>query len=338
MTIRTNLITGFLGVGKTTAVRHLLAHRPAGERWAVLVNEFGEIGVDGALLDEEGVAIAEVPGGCVCCVSSQAFAVGLNRLIREQRPERILIEPTGLGHPAQILATLAGPYYRDVLDVRATVTLLDARHLASPRHRAHPTWQDQVHLADVLVASKADLYGDAEREAFAAFAAEQDPPKEKVALVAHGRLDPAWLDLPRGKRQAAFPEAHAFLKAQSHEHEHEHEHDHAHDLQPAAGDWLMLEGRGDDHVSMGWRIAADRVFDAAKIKALLGGISADRLKGVLHTDAGWLAVNRGPDGGDWQATAARADSRLEIIHHAALDAAGLDRQLRAVVVEARPRN
>ena len=105
MAIRTNLITGFLGVGKTTAVRHLLAHRPEGERWAVLVNEFGEIGVDGALLDDTGVAVTEVPGGCVCCVSSQAFTVGLNRLIREQRPERILIEPTGLGHPAQIIAT-----------------------------------------------------------------------------------------------------------------------------------------------------------------------------------------------------------------------------------------
>lgn len=319
--IKVNLITGFLGVGKTTAVRHLLGARPAHQRWAVLVNEFGEIGVDGALLDEEGVAVAEVAGGCVCCVSSQAFTVGLNRLIREQHPDRILIEPTGLGHPAQIIATLAGPYYREVLDLRATVTLLDARHLASPRHREHPTWQDQVHLADVLVASKADLYGEAEREAFASFAAEQDPPKAKVALVAHGRLDPAWLDLPRQTRQAAFPEAHAFLQA----HHHEHGHDHADEPH---GDWLMLEGRGDDHVSVGWRIAAGHVFDAGNVQAWLDDIVVDRLKGVLHTDIGWLAINRGGDGGDWQTVAARPDSRLELIHHAALDANRLDRGLR----------
>jgi len=321
--IPVNLITGFLGVGKTTAVRHLLTERPTDQRWAVLVNEFGEIGVDGALLDDSGVAIAEVPGGCVCCVSSQAFTVGLNRLIREQRPDRILIEPTGLGHPAQIIATLSGTFYQDVLDVRATVTLLDARQLASPRHRAHPTWQDQIHLADVLVASKADLYDEVTRDAFAAFAAEQDPPKARAALVEHGRLDPAWLDLPRRERQAAFPEAHAFLKA------HGHDHDHDHDAPPADGDWLMLEGRGDNHVSVGWRIAAEKVFDAARLQSLVDGISADRIKGVLHTDRGWLSINRDADGGDWLPAAARADSRLELIHHQPLAAATLDLQLRA---------
>jgi G3E family GTPase len=328
--IRVNLITGFLGVGKTTAVRHLLAHRPSSERWAVLVNEFGEIGVDGALLDDTGVAIAEVPGGCVCCVSSQAFTVGLNRLIREQHPDRILIEPTGLGHPAQIIATLTGPFYQGVLDLRATVTLVDARQLASPRHREHPTWQDQVHLADVLVASKADLYNEAERDAFAGFAAEQDPPKAKIALVAHGRLDPAWLGLPRHERQATFPEAHAFLKA--HEQAHGHDHEHGHE---AGGDWLMLEGRGDDHFSVGWRIVADQVFDTTGLKALIDGICADRIKGVLHTDGGWLAINRGADGGDWQAAAARAHSRLELIHHEALDATRLDHALRTLVIPGR---
>lgn len=330
MTIRTNLITGFLGVGKTTAVRHLLAVRPDGERWAVLVNEFGEIGVDGALLDDTGVAVAEVPGGCVCCVSSQAFTVGLNRLIREQRPDRILIEPTGLGHPAQILATLTGPFYQDVLDVRATVTLLDARQLASPRHREHPTWQDQVHLADVLVASKADLYGETEREAFAAFAAQQQPAKARIAIISHGQLDPAWLDLPRHQRQAAFPEAHAFLQAHGHHHAHDHGHDHG-DTGTAEEGWLMLEGRGDDHVSVGWRIDPGRVFDTGQLQALVADQQVDRIKGVLHTDSGWLQINRDPDGGDWQPCEAHADSRLELIHHAALDSAQLDRRLRAAL-------
>jgi len=196
MPIPTHLITGFLGVGKTTAIRHLLAHRPAGERWAVLVNEFGQVGVDEQLMEGEDVAIRQVPGGCLCCVSSQAFTVGLNRLIREERPERILIEPTGLGHPARVIETLTGEFYRQVLDLGAVITLMDARHLASPRHREHPTWQDQIRLADVLVANKADLYSDAEREVFLDFARTLDPPKTRTALVSQGTLDPAWLDLP----------------------------------------------------------------------------------------------------------------------------------------------
>lgn len=327
--IPVNLVTGFLGVGKTTAIRHLLANRPRGQRWAVLVNEFGEIGVDGALLDDLGVAVTEVAGGCVCCVSSQAFTVGLNRLIREQRPDRILIEPTGLGHPAQILATLGGQFYQNVLDVRATITLLDARHLTSTRHRTHPTWQDQIHLADVLVASKADLYTDAERDAFAQFAAAQKPPKAKVALVANGRLDATWLDLPRSDRRAAFPEAHAFLAVQTvHPDDHNHDHDHEH---AAPSDWLMLEGRGDGHASVGWRISPDHRFDHARVSAWLDALLVDRIKAVLHTTTGWLAINRSTDGGDRQPTAPHPDSRLELIHRDDLDAAALDHALRACV-------
>lgn len=321
-----NLITGFLGVGKTTAVRHLLAHRPPGQRWAVLVNEFGEIGVDGTLLDDTGVAVTEVPGGCVCCVSSQAFTVGLNRLIREQRPERILIEPTGLGHPAQIIATLTGPFYQGVLDVRATITLLDARHLASPRHREHPVWQDQVHLADVLVASKADLYTDAERDAFARFAADLSPAKTRLAIVASGEVDPVWLDLPRLTRQAAFPEAHAFLQA--------HHHDHGHPAPASGGDWLMLEGRGDGYSSVGWRLDATITLEAAGLKRWLDSVSAERVKGVLRTDQGWLKLNRGEDGGDWRPVDVADASRLEIIAPGELNAAALDGALRALACKA----
>ncbi|HEX4870608.1 MAG TPA: GTP-binding protein, partial [Moraxellaceae bacterium] len=64
-----NLVTGFLGAGKTTSIRHLLATRAGGERWAVLVNEFGKVGIDQAVLGGEGIAIKEVPGGCLCCAN-----------------------------------------------------------------------------------------------------------------------------------------------------------------------------------------------------------------------------------------------------------------------------
>lgn len=88
--IPTNLILGFLGVGKTTAILNLLKHKPAGERWAVLVNEFGEVGIDGAMLDMEGAFVREVPGGCMCCVAGLPMQIGLNQLIHRARPDRLL--------------------------------------------------------------------------------------------------------------------------------------------------------------------------------------------------------------------------------------------------------
>ena len=96
--VPTNIITGFLGVGKTTAILNLLKNKPENENWAVLVNEFGEIGIDGALMTDQGAVIKEVPAGCMCCTAGVPMSVGINALLR-QKPHCLLIEPTGLGHP-----------------------------------------------------------------------------------------------------------------------------------------------------------------------------------------------------------------------------------------------
>ena len=110
--IPTNIITGFLGVGKTTAIQQLLKQKPAHETWGILVNEFGQIGIDGTLLSAftdtltdqtERIVVKEVPGGCLCCVAGLPMKMGLNMLISKAKPDRILIEPTGLGHLQQVI-------------------------------------------------------------------------------------------------------------------------------------------------------------------------------------------------------------------------------------------
>ena len=161
--IQTNIITGFLGVGKTMAIQKLLSQKPVAERWAVLVNEFGEVGIDLNLFSsanghKSGVTIRQVPGGCMCCVNGLPMQMALNLLLQESKPHRLLIEPTGLGHPKEVLAILSGEYYREVLSLQATLSLVDARKISDTRYTSNDTFNQQIEIAEVVIANKADLY------------------------------------------------------------------------------------------------------------------------------------------------------------------------------------
>jgi G3E family GTPase len=316
--IRVNLITGFLGTGKTTLIHRLLKQRPGNESWAVLVNEFGEAGMDAALLDAGGVAVEEIASGCLCCVAGPAFSVGLNRLIREHRPDRILIEPSGLGHPARVLEQLRSPLYRDILRIQATLCVMDARHLASPRHREHPNFIDQIHLADVLVANKADHYGEADEQALLDFVAALDPPKARLLITRQGQADAGLLDLPAGFHAARFPEAHTHITAHSHP-------------APTPGEtaWLQFEGQADGYHRVGWQLGRQWRFPRAPLLALLDSLSYERIKGVFRCPDGDFGYNRAGQDRTLTATAATQGSRLQLIDPHPLDAVAIDTRLRA---------
>lgn len=162
--ISTHLIGGPLGAGKTSLIRSLLAQKPAGERWAVLVNEFGEIGLDAALLatDVDGVAIGEVAGGCLCCVNGVPFQVGLGRLLRRARPDRLFIEPSGLGHPLALWKQLQAPPWSGVLALQPLVVVLDAAALASGQPL--PEAQEQaLEAAGMLLLNKSEALDATQR-------------------------------------------------------------------------------------------------------------------------------------------------------------------------------
>ena len=147
--VPTNIITGFLGVGKTSAILNLMKHKPTNERWAVLVNEFGEIGVDGSLFQgnqskQQQIFIREVPGGCMCCAAGLPMQIALNQLLSEAKPDRLLIEPTGLGHPKEVLQVLSSEHYRQVLSLQKNITLVDARKLSDTRYSDHDTFNQQI--------------------------------------------------------------------------------------------------------------------------------------------------------------------------------------------------
>jgi len=316
--VPTHVITGFLGVGKTTAILHWLKTKPADERWAVLVNEFGEVGIDGAILAGAGASIKEIPGGCLCCVNGLPMQVGLNQLLKT-RPDRLLIEPTGLGHPKNILETLLGHDYRALLDVRATLCLVDARKIEEARYREHETFRAQLQVADVLIANKSDLSDARQREQLQSFLATLQPPRTVDAWVEHGAVEPRWLELAGAKGPALVSSA--------------HHHDHGEpalplDL-PAGQRFLRRENHGLDHVSCGWLFAPDVEFDFARLFVLCSGLMADRLKAVVNTDRGGFIFNAENGVLSVLDSEAGDDSRIEIIHREALDWDALEAQLRA---------
>jgi len=321
--IAVNLITGFLGVGKTTLIRHLLKEHPKDETWAVLVNEFGEVGIDGTLLDEDGVAIEEVAGGCLCCVSAPAFAVGLNKLIRQYRPQRILIEPSGLGHPAQILTTLRTPLYSSIIDIQATLCVVDARHLSSQRHREHQTFVDQIHLADIVIANKTDQYSAHDEDNLLEYMAGLKPAKQHIALATQGQIDIALLSLGATERQAQFPEAHAFLLSQEAKQE-----------APTTSDWTAFEGFTNNYYRLGFRINREHVFDEQRLQEFLDNLSIERIKGVLKTQSGNWSINATESEKAIEVIDETESSGLQLIDSQPLDRVLIEDALKACLINA----
>lgn len=321
------IITGFLGVGKTTAIAHLLEHhRPPEERWAVLVNEFGEVGVDGLLLEDasaragegegEGapVAIKEVPGGCICCTGGVMFQVALTLLLKETRPDRLIIEPTGIAEPGALLDTLASSY-GDVLSPRATITLIDPERLLDPKYANHDAFLDQIEAADVLVANKMDRASAAGERAFDRLVEESFPPRLASAKVIDGALDPAWLMLDPRRLPEGARHGDGASQASS---------------QGSTRPPLILRERDifcfareeNGNQTRTFLFGRAHLFDSQKLSAWLKGMASggelmpggyERLKGVFHTDRGWASVNGTPDGARSRQSQYRRDSRVEVI-------------------------
>ncbi|MDD1779824.1 GTP-binding protein [Enterovibrio sp. ZSDZ35] len=277
--VPTNIITGFLGVGKTTAILSLLKQKPENENWAVLVNEFGEVGVDGAFLSEQGAIVKEVPGGCMCCVAGLPMAIGINALLA-QNPDRLLIEPTGLGHPKDIIGKLLSEHYENYIDLNATITMVDPRNFGDARYTENQNFQDQLALADVVVANKTDLCSQDDIAAFERYVADSEIAKLASGYVEQGALKPEWLSLPRVDRNAQF----------AHHHSHDGDEMPPFELEPGEK-FRRKENKGQGYVSCGWIFEPTITFPFDAVYGLLANLNAERVKAVMKTDEGMYAFN-----------------------------------------------
>lgn len=192
---KVHLISGFLGTGKTTALKSLMAQKDPNEKWVIIVNEFGEIGIDGAVLSDDGVPVAEIAGGCLCCTAGTEMGATVSKML-ESQPDRLMIEASGLAHAASVIDELKAPALKDRVEIAAVFTVVDPRQFINPDYANQALYKDQIGVCDVLVASKTDLCTSEQIAEFHEKAAKLFPPKAKVVEVENARLDIQWLDIP----------------------------------------------------------------------------------------------------------------------------------------------
>ena len=241
------VVTGFLGSGKTTLIRHLMQN-PGGKRLAIIVNEFGDVGVDGEILKSCAIPncpeenILELANGCICCTVADDFIPTLERLMKlEPRPEHILIETSGLALPKPLLKAFDWPDIRSKITVDGVIALADAEAVAAGQFAPdlaavaaqrdadesldHETplsevFEDQISCADLILLTKPDLAGaEGIAKAKAVIAAEA-PRSLPVIEVADGHIDPR---VVLGLEAAAEDDLHARPSHHDGVPEHDHE-------------------------------------------------------------------------------------------------------------------
>ncbi|MFZ5674916.1 MAG: cobalamin biosynthesis protein CobW [Pseudomonadota bacterium] len=247
--IPTTVITGFLGAGKTTLIRHLLQNAK-GRRIALIINEFGDIGVDGEILKGCGDEVCreedvvELANGCICCTVADDFVPTMKKLLeRDRPPEHIVIETSGLALPQPLVRAFNWPEIKSRVTVDGVVTVVDAKALAEGRfaddeeavaaqRAADPNldhenpieelFEDQLNCADMIVLNKTDLLQAHETEKLSGDLKGQIRKGTKLVPAQHGALDAAAL---LGIASAAEDDMHNRLSHHEMEGEVQHDHD-----------------------------------------------------------------------------------------------------------------
>jgi G3E family GTPase len=275
MAVPTHIVAGFLGAGKTTVVRHWLKTLPG--RTGIVVNDFGEAGIDGALLS--GGSVREIAASCVCCTAPAGFVAAVTQLL-DDGVDRIVVEPTGIARPADLVDTLRRSPVAARLDLRPLVVVVDPTALAAGRLPADAA--EQAEAADVFVATHADVASEDDVAAARRWAAELWPGPHAVYAVAHGAVPTAALDWPPGRGPRA---------TEAHDHDH-----------PDHG-----------YVVRSWSWAPDHVFHRGRLRAGLDALAADRVKGLFRTDEGFVLLQKAGGRLHEETTGWRTDSRTDVI-------------------------
>lgn len=248
--MRVNMLFGFLGSGKTTLARRLLQEGAGDRKMAVIVNEFGDVGIDGAILEGHDLDMIELTSGCLCCTLKGSLLNAVEELNAKADIDVCVIEATGVAEPEEMIETFTDETLRDRYEMGPMVTVIDIPKFTRLREMLGPFYEAQVQNADVLILNKIDLASAEDLETARQAIVELNG-KAEVLFTEQCELDVDKIIAGATSRKLADYTHHHGLAAGHHHHDHDHDHDddhhhhdHDHDHRHAPAQSFVLDAAG----------------------------------------------------------------------------------------------
>ena len=228
--VKINVISGFLGAGKTTLIRKLLTGRLRNEKVVLLENEYGEIGIDGGFMKDVGITVTELNAGCICCTLAGDFQGAIDQLIDTYHPDRILVEPTGVGKLSEILSAVEKAKQRHPdIEVGGSATVVDAGKCRMYMKNFGEFFLDQVQSASTVIFSRTQLLPADRVEKSRQLIAEAHP-DARIITTPWDDMEPDFmLDVIENGKPIFFAALEDDDDGDEDEHEHHHHEHHHHD-------------------------------------------------------------------------------------------------------------
>ena len=343
-----DIFSGFLGAGKTTLIKKLIAEAYSGEKLVLIENEFGEINIDGGFLKESGIEISEMSAGCICCSLVGDFNKALKEVVAQFHPDRILIEPSGVGKLSDVIVAVERTVDEcpGELKLNSYVTVADASKVKVYMKNFGEFYNNQIEAAGTIILSRTQKLSQEKLEAAAAMLREKNPDAAilttpwdeldgKTILSAIEKVSLSDELLEKMRREHEIEEAehehehhhhHDHDEHDEHDYEHEHHHDHDHDH----GENCTCGCHDHDHehhhhhaddVFTSWGVESAQTYTVEEITAALEALSnADtygmilRAKGIVPAkDGSWIHFDYVPGTPDVRHGSAGTTGRLCVI-------------------------
>ena len=259
--IKVDIFSGFLGAGKTTLIKKLIEEAYKGEQVVLIENEFGEIGIDGGFLKDSGVEINEMNSGCICCSLVGDFGKALEQVVEQFHPDRILIEPSGVGKLSDIIQAVENLDLADV-QLNGFTTIVDAKKAKIYMKNFGEFFNNQVEHASSIILSHTKGMDEEKLTQVVALLREHNP-HATIITTDWDALDGKKILAAMEKRDTIDEALHHLEEEQAHAHHHDHDHEHEHEHHHHDHDDHCCCGH--DHGHEGHH-HADEVFDSIGIE------------------------------------------------------------------------